>query len=62
MHESADDLAQLQQVLDDSYQVAGAHIKSIHTEERRLSAADLCAELNGACILDLATVSASHAP
>ncbi len=57
MHETPDELASLQDVLDHSYEVAGPHLRSIHTKERRLTATELVDLLRGVCILDLATVS-----
>jgi hypothetical protein len=41
MHESQEDIARLQELLDRSYAAAGAHLRSIHTPQRRLAAADL---------------------
>lgn len=38
MHESPADIEALQELLDRSYAAAGAHLISIHTPERRLSA------------------------
>src|SRR5437660_1781671 len=38
MHESAADLAALQELIDHSYENAGAHLLRIHTPERRLRA------------------------
>lgn len=62
MHETADDIAALQRLLDDSYASAGHHLKSIHLAEKRLSAEEVCERLKGVCVLDLATVSATCAP
>ena len=62
MHETAEDLDALQAVLDDSYARIGEHMRSIHTAERRVSAADLVAILRGVRVLDVATVSASCEP
>jgi hypothetical protein len=62
MHETPDDLDRLQRLLDDSYARAGAHLRSIHTPERRLDAARLCSLLEGICILDLATVTRAGEP
>ena len=62
MHETPDDLAALQQVLDDSYARIGAHMRSIHTPERRVAAADLVRILRGVRVLDLATVTARCEP
>jgi hypothetical protein len=62
MHETAEDLARLQEVLDASYANAGPHLLSIHTPERRLDAAALADRLTGMKLLALATVSAAGAP
>ncbi len=62
MHESVEDLARLQQVLDQSYANAGDHLKSIQLPELRLTPDELTETLTGVCILDLATVSSAGAP
>jgi len=62
VHETAEDLARLQALLDRSYAAAGAHLLSIHTPERRLSAEDLAARLHGMCLLTVATVTADGRP
>jgi len=62
VHESASDLAALQRLLDDSYARMGAHMRTIHTPERRVSASDLCEILRGVRVLSLATVTASCEP
>jgi uncharacterized pyridoxamine 5'-phosphate oxidase family protein len=62
VHESASDLAAVQQLLDRSYAEAGAHLLRIHTPERRLSADRLADCLTGMCLLALATVSADGRP
>ena len=62
MHETADDLRDLQRLLDDSHAAAGEHMRSIFTEDRRLSAAALADLLTGVCVLDLATVTANGEP
>jgi len=62
VHESADDIAQVQALLDRSYAAAGPHLRSIHTERRRMSGADLVARLQGMCLLVLATVSSAGRP
>ena len=41
MRETAEDLERLQGVLDESHAAGGAHLRSIITEERRLTAAEL---------------------
>jgi hypothetical protein len=62
MHESPTDIAALQALLDRSYAAAGAHLLSIHTPERRLSAELLVGRLTGMCLLALATVTADGRP
>lgn len=62
MHETGSEVRRLQSLLDESYALAGRHIKTIHTPERRLSAEAVCAELTGVCVLDLATVNSEGRP
>jgi hypothetical protein len=62
VHETAGDLAELQALLDRSFATAGRHLRDIWREDRRLTAAQLVAELPGVQILDLATVNAQGAP
>jgi len=62
MRETPEDLDRLQATLDSSYERAGAHLASIHTPDRRLSAADLAARLTGMCLLTVATVTADGRP
>lgn len=62
MHETADDLAALQRLLDDSYARAGEHLLRIHTPERRVDAARLAEVLRGVRVLSLATVSRGCEP
>ncbi|RKT56246.1 pyridoxamine 5'-phosphate oxidase family protein [Saccharothrix australiensis] len=62
MHESPDDLAWLQRVLDDSYAASGAHLRSIITPERRLDAAGVVAELGAMRVMALATTTARGEP
>jgi nitroimidazol reductase NimA-like FMN-containing flavoprotein (pyridoxamine 5'-phosphate oxidase superfamily) len=62
MHESPADLAALQDLLDNSYASAGAHLLSIHTPKRRLSAGEVAERLTGMCLLALATVTADCRP
>jgi Pyridoxamine 5'-phosphate oxidase len=62
VHESADDIARVQATLDRSYAAAGPHLRSIHTEQRRMTAADLVVRLQGMCLLVLATVSSAGRP
>ena len=62
MHETAEDLARMQALLDHSYHAAGAHLREIITPERRLTAEQLARRLDGMCLLVLATVSADGRP
>ena len=62
MRETETDLQRLQGVLDESYEMAGPHLRSIITPERRLTAADLADKLTGMKILALATVNSRGAP
>jgi uncharacterized pyridoxamine 5'-phosphate oxidase family protein len=62
MHETADDLAALQDLIDRSYASAGPHLRRIHTPERRLTAEQVAERLTGMCLLALATVTADGRP
>ena len=62
MHETPAEIAELQRLLDASYARAGEHLKGIHTDARRVSAARLCELLVKVCILDVATVSSRGEP
>lgn len=62
MHETPDELARLQRLLDDSMAGAGPHLRSIITDERRLDAEALCRQLQGMRLLVLATVAADGRP
>ncbi len=62
MHESPADIQALQGLLDRSYAAAGAHLLSIHTPERRLSAEKFIERLTGMCLHALATVTADCRP
>ena len=62
MHESPEEMARLQQLLDTSYASAGTHLKSIITTERCLSAEQVCGELQGMTLLSLATVNSRCEP
>jgi nitroimidazol reductase NimA-like FMN-containing flavoprotein (pyridoxamine 5'-phosphate oxidase superfamily) len=62
VHETGDDLATLQALIDASYAAAGPHLLAIHDAERRLTAPQLCERLTGMCLLTLATVTADCRP
>ncbi len=60
--ETAEDLEELQALLDHTYAVAGPHLLDIVRPERRLDAATLSHEMPGLCLLALATVSKDGRP
>jgi nitroimidazol reductase NimA-like FMN-containing flavoprotein (pyridoxamine 5'-phosphate oxidase superfamily) len=62
VHETPDDLVALQELLDRSHAVAGAHLRRIITPERRLTAEQLAERLTGMRLLALATVTADGRP
>ena len=62
MLETPEDLDRLQQLLDRSMASAGPHLRSIITDERRLTAPQLCDRLPGMRLLALATVTADGRP
>jgi nitroimidazol reductase NimA-like FMN-containing flavoprotein (pyridoxamine 5'-phosphate oxidase superfamily) len=62
VHETPEDLAALQALIDSSYAAAGPHLLSIHEPERRLSAEQVSARLTGMCLLSLATVTRDCRP
>jgi hypothetical protein len=62
MHETPEELTRLQELLDDSADAAGPHMRSVITSERRLSADALCRAMQGMLLLTLATVTADGRP
>jgi hypothetical protein len=62
VHETNGDLVALQELLDDSYEQAGPHLRSIITPARRVAAPELAERLQGMVLLTLATVSATGRP
>jgi hypothetical protein len=62
VHETPDDLAALQALLDRSYAGAGPHLLRIHTPERRLNADGVAERLTGMVLLALATSTADGRP
>jgi hypothetical protein len=62
MHETAEDLAALQQLIDGSYANAGTHLQRIHTPERRMTAEQVTEKLTGMVLLALATVTRDGRP
>ena len=62
MHETSEDLAELQQLLDTSYDRAGVHLHEVITPERRLTAEQVAEKLTGMCLLVLATVTRDGRP
>lgn len=62
MHETPEDLTELQAVLDLSYASAGPHLLSIHSDRWRIDARQITERLAGMVILSLATVSSKGEP
>lgn len=62
MLETPEEIAELQRLLDRSAAGAGAHLRDIITDERRLTAKQVCEKLTGMRLLVLATVTADGRP
>jgi len=62
MFETPQELRDLQRLLDESQATAGEHLKSIFSDQRRLTAHQVSEILTGVQMLDLATVTASCQP
>ncbi|HZO36725.1 MAG TPA: pyridoxamine 5'-phosphate oxidase family protein [Solirubrobacteraceae bacterium] len=62
MHETAAEVAALQDLLDRSYAAGGEHLREIITPERRLSAEQVIERLTGMRLLSLATSTAAGHP
>jgi hypothetical protein len=62
MHETAEDLKNLQLLLNRSYDQAGSHLREVITPERRVGAARLIDLMAGVQVLALATVTADGRP
>jgi hypothetical protein len=62
VHETDEDIARLQILLDESDERAGQHLREVITSERRLGARATCDRLSGMRLLALATVSSDGRP
>ena len=62
MHETPEEIAALQALLDRSFDGAGEHYRRITTDERRVSAEQLCERLQGMTLLVLATATKDGHP
>lgn len=62
VRETPEEIGRLQRLLDRSAAGAGAHLRSIVTDDRRLAAAQLCEALRGMRLLVVATATADGRP
>ncbi len=62
MYETTDDLRRLQLLLDDSYRLAGSHLRGVFPPERRVTAEQLAERLTGVRIVVVATVASDGRP
>lgn len=62
MHETPDEVARLQALLDESYAAAGPHLTSIHTANARLNAEQMAAQLQGMQVFVVATTTQDGRP
>jgi hypothetical protein len=62
MHETAAELAALQDLLDASFARASAHLTGIMAPDRRLTAEQLAADLTAIAVLNVATVTSRGEP
>jgi len=62
MLETPDEMHHMQELLDRSAAASGPHLRSIITDDRRLSADQVCQRLPGMCLLAPATVTADRRP
>jgi Pyridoxamine 5'-phosphate oxidase len=62
VHETADDIRELQELLDRSYDAGGEHLRRIITRERRVPAQEVAERLTGMRLLVLATATADGRP
>ena len=60
--ETPEEIDRLQQLLDESSAAAGPHLRGIISDDRRLSAEEVCQRLHGMCLLSVATVTADGRP
>ena len=62
MNETPGELERLQRLLDESSAAAGPHLRGIISDDRRLTAEQLCERLQGMRLLTVATVTADGRP
>ncbi|HEY1825243.1 MAG TPA: pyridoxamine 5'-phosphate oxidase family protein [Acidimicrobiales bacterium] len=62
MRESPDEIDRLQALLDASAASAGRHLRDVITEDRRISAQQVCDELSGMRLIVLGTSTADGRP
>jgi hypothetical protein len=62
MHETPEDLARLQRLLDASRAAAGTHLREVFADDLRLTAEEVVALMDGMRVIAVATVSAAGEP
>jgi len=62
MHETPEDIKRMQALLDESIAQGGAHLRSIITDDRVLTATAIAERLQGMTLLALATTTRAGAP
>jgi hypothetical protein len=62
VRETVEEIEALQRLLDASANNAGPHLRDIMTDDRRLTAVDVCRELQGMRLIALATATADGRP
>lgn len=62
MYETADELTELQRLIDDSFARSSEHLRGIMEEQRRLTAERIVAEVPSPAVLNVATVTVRGEP
>lgn len=62
VHETPDELAELQRLIDTSFSTASAHLRGIMEPQRRLTAEQIVADIPSPAVLNVATVTRAGEP